>query len=126
MYLRKAVSSLQKAGGIYSLVALSPNVGIYEGGRFSCNAPIRVVQPLSHPNNSIDVKTESQSLPYVKEEGQERKRCRQAVIPAVTTSYEVKVGAWKGLMRVTVCWRELIFNDDSSGRWVQDNLIFEE
>ncbi len=60
------------------------------------------------------------------EEGQERKRCRQAVISAVTTSYEVKVGAWKGLMRVTVCWRELIFNDDSSGRWVQDNLIFEE
>ncbi len=117
---------MQKAGGIYSLIALSPNVGIYEGGRFSSNVPIRVVQPLSHPNNSKDVKTESQSLTYVKEEGQERKRCRQAVIPAVTTSYEVKVGEWKGLMRVTVCWRELIFNDDSSGHWVQDNLIFEE
>ena len=118
------MASLQKAGGTYSLISLSPNVGLYAGGRFSSNVPMRVIQPLTHPNNSIDMKTEGQSYPVIKNEGHERKRRRQAIVPAVTTSYEVKAGAWNGNMRVTVCWRELLFNDDSGGHWVEDNLIF--
>ncbi len=75
--LREAVASLQKAGGTYSLVALSPNVGLYEGGRFSSNVPMRVIQPLTHPNNSIDMKTEAPRYPIIKQEGHERKRRRQ-------------------------------------------------
>ena len=77
------MTSLQHAGGIYGLVALSPSVGVYAGGRFTSNVPIRVVQPATHPNNSLDFKTENNSHPGIKEEGQNRRRRRQASIPAV-------------------------------------------
>ena len=115
----------RQAGHILSYHLVPPtNVGLYAGGRFSSNVPMRVIQPLTHPNNSIDMKSEGQSYPVIKHECHERKRRRQAIVPAVTTSYEVKAGAWNGNMRVTVCWRELLFNDDSGGHWVEDNLIF--
>jgi hypothetical protein len=121
---RQAVTSLQHAGGIYGLVALSPSVGVYAGGRFTSNVPIRVVQPATHPNNSLDFKTENNSHPGIKEEGQNRRRRRQASIPAVTTSYQAEVGAWHGTLRVTVCWRELLYTDDTGAEWVKSNLLF--
>ncbi len=85
------MTSLQRVGGVYGLVALSPSVGVYAGGRFTSNVPIRVVQPATHPNNSIDLKSEENSHPGIKQEGQSRRRHRQASIPAVTTSYEAEV-----------------------------------
>jgi hypothetical protein len=121
---RLAVTSLQHAGGIYGLVALSPSVGVYAGGRFTSNVSIRVVQPTTHPNNSLDLKTENNSHPGIKEEGQNRRRRRQASIPAVTTSYQAEVGAWHGTLRVTVCWRELLYTDDTGAEWVKSNLLF--
>ncbi len=51
------MNSVQKAGGIFSLVTLSPSVGTYACGMFTGNVPIRVVQPTSHTNNSIDLPT---------------------------------------------------------------------
>jgi hypothetical protein len=27
-------------------------------------------------------------------------------------------------MRVTVCWRELLYDDDTGGQWGNDNLFF--
>ncbi len=92
------MTSLQRAGGIYGLVALSPVVWVYAGGRFTSNLPIRVVQPATHPNNSLDLKTEDNSHPGLKQEGQSlrRLRLRQASIPAVTISYQAEVGAWHG------------------------------
>lgn len=121
---RKAVSSLQRAGGIYGLVALSPSVGTYTGGRFTSNVPMRVVQPASVPNNSLNLKTEGNSNPSIKQEGQSRRRQRQGSIPAVTTSYQAEIGAWQGTLRVTVCWRELLYTDDTGGAWVNTNLLF--
>ncbi len=99
----------QSAGGIYGLVALSPSVGTYAGGRFTSHVPIRVVQPATHPNNSLNLKTEDNRNPIIKQEGELRRRQRQASIPAVTTSYRADVGAWQGSLRVTVCWRELLY-----------------
>ena len=119
-----AVRSLQNAGGMYSCVALSPSVGCYAGGRFRSNVPIRVVQPATHANNSIDLTTLDNSHPGIKQEGQDRKRKRQAALPSITMSYEVKEGAWEGKMRVTICWRELLYADDTGGQWVRANLIF--
>jgi hypothetical protein len=121
---RGAVASLQRAGGIYGLVALSRSVGTYAGGRFTSNVPIRVVQPATHPNNSLNLKTEDNSNPIIKQEGETRRRQRQASRPAVTTSYQAEVGAWQGILRVTVCWRELIYTDDTGGAWVKANLMF--
>jgi hypothetical protein len=118
------VSSLQNAGGIYSLVALSPSVGSYASGRFRSNVPMRVVQPTTQTNNSVDVETSNHCQPGIKMEAERRKRKRQAVLPCLTMSYEVIVGAWEGKMRVTVCWRELLYDDDTGNRWVYDNLIF--
>ena len=40
---------------------------------------------------------------FLKEEGQQRKRQRQATIPPVAMSFEVLNGKWQGKMRVTVC-----------------------
>ena len=71
MYVRhrRAVNSLQGAGGIYGMVALSPSVGVYPGsGRFTSHVPIRVVQPNTHPNHSLDLAT--QDNVFLKEEGQ--------------------------------------------------------
>jgi hypothetical protein len=62
---RLAVTSLQRAGGIYRLVDLSPSVGVYAGGRFTSNVSIRVVQPTTHPNNNLDLKTEENSHPGI-------------------------------------------------------------
>ena len=102
------MNSLQGAGGIYGMVALSPSVGVYPGsGRFTSHVPIRVVQPNTHPNHSLDLAT--QDNVFLKEEGQQRKRQRQATIPPVAMSFEVLNGKWQGKMRVTVCWRELIY-----------------
>ena len=120
---RAALTSLQRAGGIYGLVALSPSVGTYAGGRFTSNVPIRVVQPATHPNNSLNLKTEDNSNPSIKQEGEARRRRRQASMPAVTTSYQAEVGAWQGSLRVTVCWRELLYRDDRGGAWVNSNLL---
>jgi hypothetical protein len=41
-------------------------------------------------------------------------------------SFEVVNGTWQGKMRVTVCWRELIYKDqdDVGGNWAQHNLVF--
>jgi hypothetical protein len=124
LMLRNAVSSLQKAGGIYSLVALSPSVGSYASGRFRSNVPMRVVQPITQTNNSVDLDTADHCEPAIKLAAESRKRKRQAVLPCLTMSYEVIVGAWEGKMRVTVCWRELLYDDDTGGRWVYDNLLF--
>ena len=121
---RAAVTSLQSAGGIYGLVSLSPSVGTYAGGRFTSHVPIRVVQPATHPNNSLNLKTEDNRNPIIKQEGELRRRQRQASIPAVTTSYRAEVGAWQGSLRVTVCWRELLYTDDTGAAWVQNNLLY--
>ncbi len=118
------MNSVQRAGGIFSLVALSPSVGTYAGGRFTGNVPIRVVQPTTHTNNSIDLQTKEHDQLGMKQEGQSCKRKRQAALPCLTMSYEVKVGAWKGKMRVTVCWRELLYDDSKGVNWVHENLIF--
>ena len=117
------MTSLQRAGGIYGLVASSPSVGTYAGGRFMSNVPIRVVQPATHPNNSLNLKTEDNSNPSIKQEGEARRRRRQASMPAVTTSYQAEVGAWQGSLRVTVCWRELLYRDNRGGAWVKSNLL---
>jgi len=92
---RQAVTSLQHAGGIYGLVALSPSVGVYAGGRFTINVPIRVVQPATHPNNSLDFKTENNSHPGIKEEGQNRRRRRQASIPAELLKLSIRCSNMK-------------------------------
>jgi hypothetical protein len=42
---------------------------------------------------------------------------------AVTTSYQAEVGAWQGSLRVTVCWQELLYRDDTGGAWVNSNLL---
>ena len=107
------------------MVALSPSVGVYSGsGRFTSHVPIRVVQPNTHPNHSLDLAT--QDNVFLKEEGQQRKRQRQSTIPPVAMSFEVLNGKWQGKMRVTVCWRELIYKDehDVDGNWAQNNLVF--
>ena len=124
LQIRNAVSSLQKAGGIYSLVALSPSVGAYASGRFRSNVPMRVVQPTTQTNNSVELETSDHCQPGIKLEAERRKRKRQAVLPCLTMSYEVIVGAWEGKMRVSVCWRELLYDDDTGGRWVYDKLMF--
>ena len=107
---------------MYSLLALSPSVGVYAGGRFTSNVPMRVVQPVSQPNKSLDVKSEDESHPGIKQECQTRRRQRQTSIPAVTTSYHAEVGAWQGSLRVTVCWRELLYTDEAA--WVNNNLLY--
>ena len=114
---RYAIHSLQNAGGIYGLVALSPSVGCYEGGRFASHVPIRVIQParVADDNHNPGVKLEL---------GCCKKRKRQASLPCLSMSYEEKVGKWHGTMRVTVCWREVLFNDTAGGEWVQENLLF--
>jgi hypothetical protein len=121
---RRAICSLQSAGGIYALVALSPSVGVYQGGRFRGNVPIRVVQPSTLEINSIDVTSLDDNNFVIKEERESRKRRRQATVPAITVSYEATWGAWDGKLRVTVCWRELLYLDDSGGDWVKTNLIY--
>ena len=92
---------------MYSLVALSPSVGVYAGGRFTSNVPMRVVQPGSQPNKSLDVKSEDESHPGIKQESQTRRRQRQTSI---------------GSLRVTVCWRELLYTDEAA--WVNNNLLY--
>jgi hypothetical protein len=117
------VSSLQKAGGIYSLVALSPSVGTYEGGRFRSNVPIRVIQPSTYTNDKRDGHTVDNSL-GIKLEGERRKRKRQAGLPCVRMSYDVLEGASHGKLRVSVCWREVLYDDKPGGEWVNANLLF--
>ena len=67
---------MQNAGGIYGLVALSPSVGCYEGGRFASHVPIRVVQPaaVAVDNHNAGVKLEH---------GTCTKRKRQATLPLI-------------------------------------------
>jgi hypothetical protein len=122
---RRAVASLQGAAGIYGMVALSPSVGVYPGsGRFTSHVPIRVIQPDTHANHSVDLETVDNV--FLQEEGQKRKRQRQAAIPPVAMSFEVLYGKWQGKIRVTVCWREVIYKDqdDVDGNWAQNNLVF--
>ena len=121
---RRAICSLQSAGGIYALVALSPSVGVYHDGRFRGNVPIRVVQPATLENNSVDVTSLDDTNLVIKDERESRKRRRQAALPAITVAYEASWGAWNGKLRVTVCWRESLYLDDSGGNWVKTNLIF--
>jgi hypothetical protein len=121
---RRAICSLQSAGGIYALVALSPSVGVYQDGRFRGNVPIRVIQPATQENNSVDVTSLDDTNLVIKEERVSRKRRRQAAVPAITLAYEATWGAWSGNLRVTACWRELLYLDDSGGDWVKSNLIF--
>ncbi len=78
------MTSLQNAGGIYSLVAMSPSVGAYACGRFRSNVPMRVVQPTTQTNNSIDIHTAEQSNFGIKQEVDSRKRKRQSVLPCLT------------------------------------------
>ncbi len=121
------MTSLQRAGGVYGLVVLSPSVGTYAGGRFTSNVPIRIVQPATHPNNSLNLKTEDNCNPSIKEEGQSRRRQRQA---AIHTSRNDDVSSRGGCMARnfardhSVCWRELLFSDTTGGEWVKSNLLF--
>ncbi len=55
---RLAVNSLQRAGGIYSLVSLSSSVGVYQGGTFSSNVPLRVIQPALYQTTGVPNCTE--------------------------------------------------------------------
>ena len=118
------MSSLQRAGGIYSLVALSPSVGCYQGGRFRSNVPLRVIQPSTYTTNWSTFTTVENGLLGIKEEAVNSKRKRQVSLPCVRMSYEVKEGASQGQLRVTVCWREVLYADDAAGQWVKENLIF--
>lgn len=118
------MSSLQRAGGIYSLVALSPSVGCYQGGRFRSNVPLRVIQPSTYTTNWRTFPTVENGLLAIKEEAVNSKRKRQVSLPCVRMSYEVKEGASQGQLRVTVCWREVLYDDDAAGQWVKENLIF--
>jgi hypothetical protein len=120
---RCAISSLQSAGGIYSLVALSPSVGCYEGGRFGKNVPLRCIQPAPETNNRRHKTKFENCLFGIKEEGDIKKRKRQAALPCISMSYDVIEGAWQGKMRVTICWREVLYDDDAKGQWVKANLI---
>ena len=79
--------------------------------------PIRVVQPAT-------VVDDHHPAGVKEEDGSCNKRKRQATLPSLCMSYEVQVGAWHGTMRVTVCWREVLFNDSVGGTWVQENLLF--
>ena len=117
------MSSLQKAGGIYSLVALSPSVGTYEGGRFRSHVPMRVIQPATHMNEKTDAHMVDNSL-GIKKEAEWRKRKRQALLPCVRMSYDVKAGASQGQLRVSICWREVLYDDQPGGEWVNANLLF--
>jgi hypothetical protein len=115
---------LQNAGGTYGLVALSSSVGCYQGGRFGRNVPVRVVQPTSKLDISTDVQALGKIEPGMKMEVESRKRRRQANLPSVCMSYEVHAGCSHGKMRVTVCWREVLYDDDAGGHWIQENLQF--
>ncbi len=96
---RRAVTSVQGADGIYGMVALSPSVGVYPGSdRFTSHVPIRVVQPDTHSNHSLDFATVYNV--FLQEEGQQRKRYRQAAIPPVVMSFEVLSGKCQCKMRV--------------------------
>jgi hypothetical protein len=94
------VNSLQRAGGIYSLDSLSPSVGCYQGGKFSSNVPLKVIQPALHQTrevpNSTDMPMEDILFYGIKEEENISKRKRQASLPCVRMSYEVKEGASQG------------------------------
>ncbi len=122
------MNSVQRAGGKYSLVSLSPSVGCYQGGKFSSNVPLRVIQPALHQtvdgSNCTDMPMEDILFSEIKGEEKLRKRKRQSSLPCVRMSYEVKAGASQGQLRVTVCWREVLYNDDAAGQWVKANLIF--
>ena len=114
---------MQSAGGIYSLVALSPSVGCYEGGRFGKNVPLRCIQPAPETNNRRQKTKFENCLFGIKEEGDIKKRKRQAALPCMSMSYDVIEGAWQGKLRVTICWREVLYDDDAQGQWVKANLI---
>jgi hypothetical protein len=60
----------------------------------------------------------------IKEEGEIKKRKRQAALPCVSMSYDAIDAASHGQLRVTICWREVLYDDDAAGEWVQVNLIF--
>lgn len=114
---------MQSAGGIYSLVALSPSVGCYEGGRFRSNVPIRCIQPATESNKRVKQTMFGNCLFGIKEEGEMKKRKRQAALPCVSMSYDVIEAASQGKLRVTICWREVLYDDDAAGEWVKANLI---
>ena len=120
---RCAVSSLQSAGGLYSLVALSPSVGCYEGGRFHSNVPLRCIQPARETMTRRLQTMFGNCVFGIKEEGEIKKRKRQAALPCVSMSYDVIDATSQGKLRVTICWREVLYDDDAAGEWVQANLI---
>ncbi len=115
---------MQSAGGIYSLVALSPSVDCYEGGRFRSNVPLRSIQPATEPSKRQEQTMFGNCLFGIKEEGEIKKCKRQAALPCVSMSYDVIDAVAQGKLRVTICWRELLYNDDAAGEWVKANLIF--
>jgi hypothetical protein len=39
-------------------------------------------------------------------------------------SYDVVEGASRGKLRVIVCWREVLYDDQPGGAWVNANLLF--
>ncbi len=65
-------------------------------------------------DNSLGIKLECES----------RKRKRQAGLPCVRMFYDVLEGASHGKLRVSVCWREVLYDDKPGGAWVNANLLF--
>jgi hypothetical protein len=84
---------------------------------------MRVIQPATHSNDKEEGQTVDNSL-GIKLEGERRKRKRQAVLPFVRMSYDVVEGASRGKLRVSVCWREVLYDDKPGGKWINANLLF--
>jgi hypothetical protein len=84
---------------------------------------MRVIQPATHSNDKKEEQTVDNSL-GIKLEGERRKRKRQAVLPCVRMSYDVVEGASRGKFRVSECWREVLYDDQQGGAWVNANLLF--
>jgi hypothetical protein len=93
-------------------------------GRFRSNVPLRVIQPATDTTNCTDMTMADNGLLDIKEEEERSKRKRQAALPCVRMLYEVRDGSSQGKLRVTVCWREVLYDDDAAGLWVKANLIF--
>jgi hypothetical protein len=84
---------------------------------------MRVIQPATHANDKKEEQTVDNSL-GIKLEGERRKRKRQAGLPCVRMSYDVVEGASRGKLRVSACWREVLYDDQPGGAWVNANLLF--
>jgi hypothetical protein len=60
----------------------------------------------------------------IKDEGEIKKRKRQSVLPCVSMSYDVIDAVSQRKLRVTICWCEVLYDDDAAGEWVKASLIF--